>query len=146
MVIPGATIYTLIDLMLEPALIRPYLVKLEDEDPTAATFLETQFFSATFFDGTRQQIQNRLWNVLSTTKALLRFSKCLNCSLAKLSPGYILLAWSLLRTQRELSSKHLTKLIIADRHNDVRTISFSRPCTARKHSCANSRSVLCNAR
>jgi hypothetical protein len=71
MVIPGATIYTLIDLMREPSLIRPYLIKLEDEDPTAATFLETQFFSSTF-DGTRQQIQNRLWNVLSTTKALER--------------------------------------------------------------------------
>ncbi|MBV8520838.1 MAG: type IV secretion system DNA-binding domain-containing protein [Acetobacteraceae bacterium] len=65
LVIPGATIYTLIDCMREPALIRPHLIKLEDQDPTAARFLETQVFAPTF-DATRQQIVSRLWNVLST--------------------------------------------------------------------------------
>jgi hypothetical protein len=71
MVIPGATIYTLMDFMREPSLIRPYLSRLEETDPTAAAFLETQLFSSSF-DGTRQQILYRLWNVLSTSRALER--------------------------------------------------------------------------
>src|SRR4051812_29297050 len=66
MVVPGATIFTLMDFMEEPELVRPHLVKL---DPLSARFFETQFFASTF-DPTRQQILMRLWGVLSKSRVL----------------------------------------------------------------------------
>jgi hypothetical protein len=62
MVVPGATIHTLMDFMQEPDSVRPHLSKLDD--PITRRFFETQFFSKAF-DDTRQQILTRLWGVLS---------------------------------------------------------------------------------
>jgi hypothetical protein len=61
MVVPGATMHTLMQFMEDPEATRPHLSKLER---TAAHFFETQFFSKAF-DDTRQQILTRLWGVLS---------------------------------------------------------------------------------
>jgi hypothetical protein len=63
MVVPGATIYTLMDFMKEPESVRAYLHNLED--PISVKFFESEFFSPNF-DTTRQQILNRLWGVLRT--------------------------------------------------------------------------------
>jgi Type IV secretion-system coupling protein DNA-binding domain len=63
MVIPGATMQTLMDFMEEPETTKPHLKNL---DPTAAHFFETQFFSNKFND-TRQQILTRLWGVRSNS-------------------------------------------------------------------------------
>jgi hypothetical protein len=63
MVVPGATIYTLMDFMEDPQLVRPYLSQL---DPSSARFFQTLFL-ASGFDNTRQQILMRLWGVLSNT-------------------------------------------------------------------------------
>jgi hypothetical protein len=68
MVVPGATIFTLMDFMEAPELVRPHLAKL---DPLSARFFETQFFASTF-DTTRQQILMRLWGVLSKSRVLAR--------------------------------------------------------------------------
>jgi hypothetical protein len=61
MVIPGATIHTLLDLMEEPRLAAPHLGKL---DGLARRFFEREFPQPNF-DDTRQQIRNRLWGVLA---------------------------------------------------------------------------------
>lgn len=61
MVVPGATIYTLIDFMEKPERIEPYLDRLEGP---AEQFLTTQFFSSAY-EGTRRQITDRLFMVLS---------------------------------------------------------------------------------
>src|SRR5689334_15985686 len=45
MVVPGATIYTLMDFMEDPELVRPHLSKLDHSD---ARFFRTQFFSSSF--------------------------------------------------------------------------------------------------
>ena len=63
MVVPGATIHTLMDFMQEPESTRPYLDNLRD-DVMTRRFFDTQFFSKSFSD-TRQQILTRLWGVLS---------------------------------------------------------------------------------
>jgi hypothetical protein len=63
MVVPGATIHTLMDFMQEPESTRPYLDNLTDDTMTRR-FFDTQFFSKSFHD-TRQQILTRLWGVLS---------------------------------------------------------------------------------
>jgi hypothetical protein len=63
MVVPGATIHTLMDFMQEPDAVRPYLDNLRD-DAMTRRFFDTQFFSKSFQD-TRQQILTRLWGVLS---------------------------------------------------------------------------------
>ena len=42
MVVPGATIQTLMDFMEEPELVSPYLAKFDD--PITRRFFETQFF------------------------------------------------------------------------------------------------------
>jgi hypothetical protein len=63
MVVPGATIHTLMDFMQEPESTRPYLDNLRD-DAMTRRFFDTQFFSKSFSD-TRQQILTRLWGVLS---------------------------------------------------------------------------------
>jgi hypothetical protein len=68
MVVPGATIDTLLDFMQEPELVRPYLAKLDD--PIAKRFFNTQFFDKSF-DETRGQILYRLFDVLQT-QALAR--------------------------------------------------------------------------
>ena len=61
LVVPGATIDTLLDFLQEPDSIRPYLAKLPD--PITKRFFETQFFSKSF-DDTRQQILYRIYDVL----------------------------------------------------------------------------------
>jgi len=68
MVVPGATIFTLMDFMEEPELVRPHLSKL---DASSARFFNTQFFSSSF-DTTRQQIAMRLWGVLSKSRVMQR--------------------------------------------------------------------------
>jgi hypothetical protein len=61
MVIPGATIHTLIELMEDGEPFRPYMAAL---DGSARRFFETQFFTSTF-DDTKRQVLHRLWGVLS---------------------------------------------------------------------------------
>jgi hypothetical protein len=61
LVVPGATIDTLLDFLQEPDSIRPYLPKLTD--PITRRFFETQFFNKSF-DDTRQQILYRIFDVL----------------------------------------------------------------------------------
>ena len=62
MVVPDATIDTLIDFMEEPEKAVPYIGNLEG---SARQFFEQQFFSQ-FFDDTRQQILTRIYGVLET--------------------------------------------------------------------------------
>jgi hypothetical protein len=62
MVVPDATIHTLIDFMEEPEKAVPYIGKLEG---SARRFFETQFLSR-FFNDTRQQILTRIYGVLAT--------------------------------------------------------------------------------
>jgi len=62
MVVPGATIHTLIEFMEEPDKIHAYLPQL---DPTTQRFFSTQFFSSRF-DATRSQITDRLWGIMAT--------------------------------------------------------------------------------
>jgi len=64
LVVPGATIDTLLDFLQEPEAVRPYLGKLTD--PITRRFFQTQFFNKSF-DDTRQQILYRLYDVLSTS-------------------------------------------------------------------------------
>ena len=61
MVIPGATIHTMRELMEDAEPFRKYLDFL---DGTTRKFFETQFFSRSFAQ-TKQQIARRLWSVLS---------------------------------------------------------------------------------
>jgi hypothetical protein len=68
MVVPDATIDTLMDFMEEPDSVRPYLAKLND--PVTKRFFDRQFFHTTFNE-TRQQILYRLFDVLGT-RALAR--------------------------------------------------------------------------
>jgi hypothetical protein len=68
MVVPEATIFTLMDFLEDPELVRPHLSKL---DASAARFFHTQFFASTF-DTTRQQILMRLWGVLSKSRVIER--------------------------------------------------------------------------
>jgi hypothetical protein len=70
MVVPGATIYTLMEFMENPEKTKPYVEKL---DPTIQRFFATQFYSSTF-DSTRQQILNRLWGVLENRALSRMFS------------------------------------------------------------------------
>ena len=64
LVVPGATIDTLLDFLQEPEAVRPYLGKLTD--PITRRFFQTQFFNKSFND-TRQQILYRIYDVLSTS-------------------------------------------------------------------------------
>lgn len=68
MVVPGATIYTLMDFMKDPQLVRRYLSKL---DPLSRRWFEEQFFLSTY-EANRQQILSRLWGVLSSSMTLAR--------------------------------------------------------------------------
>jgi hypothetical protein len=61
MVIPNATIHTLVELMENGEQFRGYMDKL---DGSARRFFETQFFTLTY-DDTKRQILHRLWGVLS---------------------------------------------------------------------------------
>jgi hypothetical protein len=70
MVVPGATIQTLLAFMEEPEATKPHLSSL---DPLSRQFFETQFYSAKF-DDTRQQILTRLWGVLSNSVLARMFS------------------------------------------------------------------------
>ena len=60
-VIPNATIHTLIELMEDGELLRPYMAEL---DGSARRFFETQFFTP-IYDDTKRQVLHRLWGVLS---------------------------------------------------------------------------------
>ena len=62
MVVPGATIHTLMDFMQTPESVKPHLANIDD--PNTRKFFETEFFSKDF-DDTRQQILTRLWGILS---------------------------------------------------------------------------------
>ena len=62
MVIPDATIYTLIVLMDDGAKFRPYMAELHG---SARYFFEKEFFHPSF-SATKKQIAKRLWGVLST--------------------------------------------------------------------------------
>jgi hypothetical protein len=64
MVVPGATIDTLLDFLQEPDTVRPHLGKLDD--PITRRFFQTQFFNKSF-DDTRQQILYRIYDVLRTS-------------------------------------------------------------------------------
>ena len=70
MEIPDATIYTLMDFMEDPSLVKPYLSKL---DIATQRFFLTQFGNPTF-EPTRQQILHRLWGVLSNNTLAKMFS------------------------------------------------------------------------
>jgi hypothetical protein len=63
LVVPGATITTLIDFLEEPEKVRPYLPKLKH--PLTLRFFEAQFFNKSF-DETRQQILYRIYDVMKT--------------------------------------------------------------------------------
>ena len=70
MVVPGATIHTLRELMETPEKARGYLPLL---DETSRIFFETQFFSRRF-DDTRSQILTRLWGIISNSVLARMFS------------------------------------------------------------------------
>ena len=61
--VEGATIHTMLEFIESPDTIRPYLDRV---DRTTRHFFESQFFSPAFKE-TRQQIQARLWGVLSNS-------------------------------------------------------------------------------
>jgi hypothetical protein len=63
LVVPGATIDTLIDFLEEPETVRPYLARLDH--PYTRRFFERQFFNKSF-DETRQQILYRIYDVVQT--------------------------------------------------------------------------------
>ena len=70
MVIPNATIHTLIELMEDGELFRPYMAEL---DGSARRFFETQFFTP-IYDDTKRQVLHRLWGVLSNPTLERMFS------------------------------------------------------------------------
>lgn len=70
MVIPGATINTLRELMEDGEPFRPYMQQL---DGNAYAFFDTQFFGS-HFQSTKKQILARLWGVLSNTTLERMFS------------------------------------------------------------------------
>jgi hypothetical protein len=70
MVVPGATIHTLRQLMEDPEATRAYFDRL---DPLTRHFFESQFLSKVF-DDTRQQILTRLWGILSNSVLARMFS------------------------------------------------------------------------
>lgn len=70
MVIPGATIQTLIELMEDGEPFRGCMAQLEG---SARRFFETQFFTPTF-DDTKRQVLTRLWGVLSNPTLERMFS------------------------------------------------------------------------
>ena len=76
MVVPGATIHTLMDFMQTPESVKPHLANIDD--PNTRKFFETEFFSKDF-DDTRQQIRTRLW-VSSQTQ---RWRGCLRVNAIK---------------------------------------------------------------
>ena len=74
LVIPGATIHTLIQLMENPKAYVGYMAKLEG---SARYFFETEFFDPSFSQ-TKRQIQRRLWGVLSTPTFERMFAQTAN--------------------------------------------------------------------
>src|SRR5436309_9747281 len=70
MIVPHATIYTLLDFMEDPETVKPYLATL---DPGTQRFFTTQFLTHNF-DDTRRQIAARLWGILSTPGLARMFS------------------------------------------------------------------------
>jgi hypothetical protein len=63
LVVPGATIDTLVDFLEDPEKVRPHLPKLTD--PFTRRFYDAQFFNRSF-DDTRQQILYRIYDVMKT--------------------------------------------------------------------------------
>jgi hypothetical protein len=63
LVVPGATINTLIDFLETPEKVRPYLPQLKH--PLTRRFFDAQFFNKSF-DDTRQQILYRIYDVMKT--------------------------------------------------------------------------------
>jgi hypothetical protein len=63
LVVPGATITTLIDFLEEPEKVRPYLPKLRH--PLTRRFFDAQFFDKSFAE-TRQQLLYRIYDVMKT--------------------------------------------------------------------------------
>jgi hypothetical protein len=72
LLVPNATIKTLMDFLQEPERTRPYLARL-DENSSVRRFFETQFFSKSF-DDTRQRILTRLWGVIANQTLERMFS------------------------------------------------------------------------
>jgi Type IV secretion-system coupling protein DNA-binding domain len=72
LLVPNATIKTLMDFLQEPERTRPYLSGL-NEDSALRRFFETQFFSKSF-DDTRQRILTRLWGVVANQTLERMFS------------------------------------------------------------------------
>jgi hypothetical protein len=68
MVVPNATIHTLMDFLQDPESVTQYISKV---DIMTQRFFLTQFMSSNF-DSTRQQILHRLWGVFGKTDALGR--------------------------------------------------------------------------
>lgn len=66
LVIPDATIYTLMDLVSHPEMTKPYLAKM---DPLTRRFFEQEFGSR-IYDDTRAQILTRLYTVLASSSTL----------------------------------------------------------------------------
>lgn len=71
LIIPGATIQTLIDLMEDGARFKPYMEELEG---SSRKFFETQFFNKSF-NATKTQILRRLWGVMSNRTFERMFSQ-----------------------------------------------------------------------
>ena len=74
LVIPGATIHTLIHLMENP---KPYIEYMAQLEGSARFFFETEFFDPSFSQ-TKRQIQRRLWGVLSTPTFERMFAQTAN--------------------------------------------------------------------
>ena len=72
MLVPNATIKTLMDFLKEPGLTRPYLARL-NENSAVRVFFEKEFF-AKRFDQTRDQILDRLWGVIANQTLERMFS------------------------------------------------------------------------
>jgi hypothetical protein len=74
MVVPDATLYTLLDFMEDPQTVVPHLSKL---DPASQRFFTTQFLTHSF-DATRQQIAARLWGIFRKKSLYRMFSHTQN--------------------------------------------------------------------
>jgi len=71
MIVPDATVYTLLDFLQEPETVRPYLNGLKD--PLTRGFFEKQFFNKSF-DHTREEIIYRIYDVLQNRTLARMFS------------------------------------------------------------------------
>jgi hypothetical protein len=112
MVVPGATIHTLLDFMQHPELVQEHLLKL---DGGTRKFF-TEEFPASKYDGTRQQIAGRLWMVLGNDTLEKMFSHPHNKVdlFAAMNSGSLILinvAKGLLKDRAEIFGKFMIALI-----------------------------------